>query len=98
MGRCRPPSIGDAEAWEGLLLLGQELDPCPDLLRDQAGRGGASPLQTAADGRKDREGGARAGLCWWSARFNRGLNPTGHLPLKPRRTFWSSKEQVESEK
>ena len=98
MGRCRPPSVGDAEAQEGLLLLGQELDPCPDLLRGQAGRGGASPLQTAADGRKDREGGAWAGLCWWSARFIRGLDPTGHLPLKPRRTFPSSKEQVESEK
>ena len=29
MGRCQPPSVGDAEAWEGLLLLGQEQDPCP---------------------------------------------------------------------
>ena len=42
----------------GLLLLAQEQDSGPDLLWGQAGRGGASPLGTAADGRKDGEGGA----------------------------------------
>lgn len=57
-GCCRPPSVGGAEAQEGLLLLAQEQDPCPDLLWGQADRGGASPPGAAADGRKDREGGA----------------------------------------
>lgn len=59
VGCCWPPNVGDAEAQEGLLLLAQEQDPGPDLLWGQAGRGGASPLGTAADGRKDREGWAR---------------------------------------